>query len=111
MKNIILNSDMLHLDLDHQSDCLFSQIRLSTAIRNYGGHAPRAIKMSRILSHSATAWKNYIPSFKQLFKEETHVKGFVLLSVGVCIDLLCDDSQLCLVCVHSLITHLQLKKM
>ena len=28
MKNILLNSDTSHLGLDHQSDCLFSQIRL-----------------------------------------------------------------------------------
>ena len=28
MKNILLNSDTLHFDLDHQSDCLFFQIRL-----------------------------------------------------------------------------------
>ena len=28
MKNILLNSDMPHLDLDHQSDSLFSQIQL-----------------------------------------------------------------------------------
>ena len=27
-ENILLNSDMSHLDLDHQSDCLFSQFRL-----------------------------------------------------------------------------------
>ena len=37
--------------------------KVSTAIRNYRGHAQRAIKMSRKLSHSATAWKNYIPAF------------------------------------------------
>ena len=69
MDNILLNSDTSHLDLDHQSDGLFSQIRqylikyLSTAIRNYGSHAQQAIKMSQILSHSATAWNNYIPAF------------------------------------------------
>ena len=28
MENILLNSDTPHLDLDHQSDCLFSQIQL-----------------------------------------------------------------------------------
>ena len=28
MKNILLNSDTSHLDLDHQSDFLFSHIRL-----------------------------------------------------------------------------------
>ena len=119
-ENNILNSDTSHFHLDHQSDCLFSQIRLHlikyllpvilfgilgsylflhiwkkyiikngkistkihkigkiktifglgmtpilgvkngqikslTAIRNKGGHAQWAIKMSRILSHSATA--------------------------------------------------------
>ena len=27
-ENILLNSDTSHLDLDHQSDCLFSLIRL-----------------------------------------------------------------------------------
>ena len=62
-KNILLNSDTSHLDLDHQSDCLFSQIPLYSAIRNYGGHAQWAIKMSRILSHSVTAWNNYFPAF------------------------------------------------
>ena len=76
MKNILLSSDTSHLDLDHQSDCLFSQIwlylikyllqlfdKVSTAIRNYGGDAQRAIKMSQILSHSAIAWNNHIPAF------------------------------------------------
>ena len=43
-KNVLLNSDTLHLDLDHQSDCLFSQIPLYSAIRNYGSHAQWAIK-------------------------------------------------------------------
>ena len=27
-ENILVNSDTSHLGLDHQSDCLFSQIRL-----------------------------------------------------------------------------------
>ena len=59
---------MSHLDLDHQIRLfVFSDSavfdRLSTAIRNYGGHAQRAIKMSRTLSHSVTAWNNYIPAF------------------------------------------------
>ena len=54
---------MSHLDLDHQSDCLFSQIPLYSAIRNYGGHAQWAIKMSRLLSHSVTGWNNYFPAF------------------------------------------------
>ena len=91
MKNILLNSDTSHLDLYHQSNCLFAQIRLhltkylvlSTAIRNYDRHAQRTIKMSRILSHSASIFLH----FKQLFKEETHVKVFFcLLPVGMCID-------------------------
>ena len=62
-KNILLNSDTSHLDLDHQSDCLFSQILLYYAIRNYGGHAHWAIKMSRILSRSVTAWNIHFPAF------------------------------------------------
>ena len=63
MKNILLNSIyMLHLDLDHQIR-LFVFDKVSTAIRNYGGHAQRAIKMSRILSHSVIAWNNYIPAY------------------------------------------------
>ena len=37
--------------------------KVSTVIRNYGGNAQPAIKVSRILSHSATAWNNYIPAF------------------------------------------------
>ena len=45
-KNSFLNSDTSHLDLEHQSDCLFAQIPLYSAIRNYGGHAQWAIKMS-----------------------------------------------------------------
>ena len=44
MKNNLLNSDMSHLHLDHQSECLFSFDKVSTAIRNYGRHAQRAIK-------------------------------------------------------------------
>ena len=62
-KNILLNSDTSHLDLDNQSDCLFPQIPLYSAIRKYGGHAQWAVKMSRILSHSVTAWNNYFPAF------------------------------------------------
>ena len=74
-KNILLNSDTSHLDLDHQSDYLFSQIPLYSAIRNYGGHAPWAIKMSRILSHSVTALNNYFTAFYSYLckgKEEMH---------------------------------------
>ena len=59
---------MSHLDLDHQirlfvlsDSAVFDKV--STAIRNYGGHAQRAIKMTRILSHSVAAWNNYIPAF------------------------------------------------
>ena len=59
---------MSNLDQDHQSDCLcFSDSavfdKVSTAIRNYSGHAQWAMKMSRILFHSATALNNYIPAF------------------------------------------------
>ena len=68
MKNILLNNDTSHLDLDHQvrffvfsDSAVFDKV--STAIRNYGGHAQQAIKMSQILSHSATAWNNYILAF------------------------------------------------
>ena len=50
--------------------------KVSTAIRNYGGHAQRAIKMSRILSHSVTAWNNYI-SYLCKGKAKTHVNCFV----------------------------------
>ena len=57
MKNILLNSDTSHLDLDHQIRLfVFSDSavidKVSAAIRNYGSHAKRAIKMSRILSQS-----------------------------------------------------------
>ena len=63
----------------------------STAIRNYGGHAQPAIKMSLILSHSVTALNNNI--------NETHVKDFLFTScrrVYLCV---CEDLQLCLVCL------------
>ena len=47
----IYSSDTSHLDLDHQirlfvfsDSAVFDKV--STAIRNYGGHAQRAIKMS-----------------------------------------------------------------
>ena len=44
------------------ASAVFDQV--STAIRNYDWHAqPLAVKMSLILSHSATAWNNYIPAF------------------------------------------------
>ena len=56
------------LDLDHQirlyvfsDSAVFDKV--STPIRNYGGHAQQAIKVTRILSHSVTAWNNYIPAF------------------------------------------------
>ena len=56
MKNILLKSDTPHFDLDHQSDCVFSDSavfnKVSTAIRNNSRQAQRAIKMSRVLSHS-----------------------------------------------------------
>ena len=59
---------MSHLDLDHQirlfvflDSAVFDKV--STAIRNYCGHGQPAIKMSRILSHLVTAWKNYISAF------------------------------------------------
>ena len=32
-ENILLNSDTSHLNLHHQSECLFSQIQLYSAIR------------------------------------------------------------------------------
>ena len=38
--------------------------KVSTAIINYGGHAQQAIKMSRVLSHSATVWNNNIHTFQ-----------------------------------------------
>ena len=44
----------------------------------------------RILSHSVTAWNNYIPAFLTVIYEKTHVKGFFcLLPVCVCIYALC----------------------
>ena len=59
---------MSHLNLDHQirlfvfsDSAVFNKV--STTIRNYAGHDQRAIKMSRILSHSVTAWNNYISAF------------------------------------------------
>ena len=70
MENILLNSDTSHLDLDHPirlfvfSDSVFSVFdKVSIAFRYCGGHAQQAIKLSRILSHSVTAWNNYIPAF------------------------------------------------
>ena len=78
MKNsLFLTVNTSHLNLYPQSDCLFSFDNVSSAaIINYGGHAQRTITMSRILSHSATAWDNYIAAFLTVTKEETHVKGF-----------------------------------
>ena len=43
--------------------------------------------------------------------EEEDVIFFCLLPVGVCIDAYVTIRSFCLVCVHSLITRLQLKKM
>ena len=67
-KNILLNSDMSHLDLDHQirlfvfsDSAVFDKV--STAIGHYGRHAQWAMKMFQILSYSVTAWNNYIPAF------------------------------------------------
>ena len=45
--------------------------------------------MSRVLSHSATAWNNI---------EKTHVKVFWFTSCRPVFRSICDDSQLCLVC-------------
>ena len=81
MKNSLFNSNTSHLNLYPQSDCLSSFDNVSSgAIRNYGGHAQRTITMSRIFSHSATAWDNYIAAFLTVTKEETHVKGFFLFT-------------------------------
>ena len=112
MKSSLFNSNTSHLNLYPQSDCLFSFDNVSSAaIRNYGGHAQWTITMSRILSHSATAWDNYIAAFLTVTKEETHVKGvFFAYFLSACVLMHSDDSQLCLVCVHSLITRLQLKE-
>ena len=64
MKIILLNGDMSHPDLDHQSDSLFSQIPLylikCLLQLELRGHAQRTIKMSRTLSQSVTAWTDYI---------------------------------------------------
>ena len=62
MKNILLNGDTPHLDPDHQSDCLFSQIRLYL-IKYLLQLEITADMLNRVLSHSATAWKDYIPAF------------------------------------------------
>ena len=69
----------------------------------------RAIRMPPITSHSVTAWSNYIPVFL------TDILRFggdasCLLPVGVCIDAYVMMGSYVL-CVNSLITHLQLKKM
>ena len=60
--------------------------KVSTAIRNYGRHAQRNIKMPRILSHSATAWNNYIPAFLTVILSGDACEIFCLLPVGMCID-------------------------
>ena len=98
-KNILLNSDTSYLDLDHQSDWLFFQIPLYSAIRNYGGHSQWAIKMSR--SHcleqlfSCILTVIYVKAKKrrmwQCFREGHALYWkkmwfFCLLPVGVCID-------------------------
>ena len=94
MKNILLNSDMSHLDLDHPSDFLFSQIplylikHLSTAIRNYGGHAQKAIKCPEYCLFQPLLGTFIFPHFnhfKQLFKEETHVKVFFVYFLLACV--------------------------
>ena len=89
MKNSRFNSNTSHLNLFPQSDCLFSFDNVSSAaIRNYGGHAQRTITMSRIFSHSATAWDNYIAAFLTVtnFRGDACERFFCLLPVGVCID-------------------------
>ena len=60
MKIILFNSDMSHPDLDHRSDCLFSQFwlylkkcLLQLELRRT---CPMDHKNSQILSHSVTAW-------------------------------------------------------
>ena len=117
----LFSFSMSHLDLDHQSDCLLSQIWLYLIkyllqleiMGVYGGHAQGAIKMSRILSHSATAWNKILYSciFNSYLKKRLMWKFFWFTSCRCVYWCVCDDSQLCLVCVHSLITRLQLKKM
>ena len=63
MKNILYIICNSHIWIwIFSASAVFDQV--STAIRNYDGHAqPRAVKMSLILSHSATTWNNNIPAF------------------------------------------------
>ena len=86
--------------------------KVSTAIRNYGGHAQWNIKMSRILSHSTTAWNNYIPAFLTVILRGDAYEFFVyfLLACVLMRTSTLKSWQLCLVCVHLLITRLELKK-
>ena len=68
---------MLHLDLDHQSDCLFSQILLYSAIRSYGGHAqcPEYCLTQSLLG---TIIFLHFNSYLCKGKEETHATGHAL---------------------------------
>ena len=119
MKIILLNSDMSHLYLDHQSDCLFSQIPLylirylvlSTAIRNYSAHAQRAIKCPGYCLTEPLLRNLNSCILSSYLKSRRMWKFFLFTSCRRVYWCVRDDSQLCLVCVHSLITILQLKKM
>ena len=77
--------------------------KVSTAIRNYGGHAQQA----NIVSISDCFEQLYSCIFNSYLckgKEKTHVKDFLFTSfrcVYLCVR---DDLQLCLVYVNSLIT-------
>ena len=66
MKNILLNSDTSHTDLEHQSVCLFSQIWLY--LLKY--LLQLEIRLTCSMGHkdfpnivSVTAWSNYIAVF------------------------------------------------
>ena len=86
MINILLNSETSHLDLDHQSVCLFSQIRLylikellqlefwRTCSTNHK-NVPNIV--------SVTAWSNYIPAFLTAMLK--HVMFFFLLTSCRCV--------------------------
>ena len=75
--------------LDHQIRLFFfsdSAVfdKVSTAIRNYGGHAQQAIKMIKILSHSVTAWNNYIPAFLTVFYVKAKRRRMLIVLLTSC---------------------------
>ena len=102
MKNILLNSDTSHINLDHQSDCLFSQIwlylikyLLQLEIMADMLNGPLKC-LEYCLSHCLEQLYSCI--FNSYLKRRRIVKVFLFTSCRCVYRCICDDSVMSFVC-------------